>query len=375
MALARHGGDIFGAARRLGVPVSGIMDFSASINPLGLSPRVSRRLKEELGLVCHYPDLRQADLRSLVASREKIDPNNILFGNGATQLLYLIPRHLKPRKALLAPPTFSEYASALRCSGCRIRECRLDPERCFRVEPDRLLRTLGAERPDVLILGNPNNPTGAVIPPESLAEIIKVCVRQRVHLVVDESFIEFTSQPSLAGLASRQRYLIVLRSLTKFFGLPGLRIGYLVAHPSVVEKLSYELEPWSVNTLGAIAATESMRDCAFRKKSLALIARERQYLSEGLVKLGWLHPYPSEVNFLLVRITERGVRGIGLRRELEARRILIRDCTDFRGLGQRYIRIAVRSRKENYALLEALRMIGNTLAGQRETLPCLHARL
>jgi hypothetical protein len=138
--------------------------------------------------------------------------------------------------------------------------------------------------------------------------------------------------------------------------------------------ISYELEPWSVNTLGAIAATESMGDCAFREKALALIARERQYLSEGLVKLGWLHPYPSEANFLLVRIKERGVRGISLRKELEARRILIRDCTDFRGLGQRYVRIAVRSRKENYALLEALRMIGDTLAGQREALPCLHAR-
>jgi threonine-phosphate decarboxylase len=374
MPLARHGGDIFGAARRLGVPVSGIMDFSASINPLGLSPRVSRRLKKELGLVCHYPDPRQAELRSLVASRENIEPNAILFGNGATQLLYLIPRHLKPRKALLAPPTFSEYASAFRYLGCRIRESRLDSERCFRVEPDRLLRTLGAERPDVLILGNPNNPTGASIPSESLAEIIKGCVRRRVHLVVDESFIEFTSRPSLAGLASRQRYLIVLRSLTKFFALPGLRIGYLVAHPTVVEKLSYELEPWSVNTLAAIAATESMRDCAFREKSLALIAGERQYLSKGLVKLGWLHPYPSEANFLLVGIKERGVRGISLRKKLEARRILIRDCTDFRGLGQRYVRIAVRSRKENYALLEALRMIGDTLAGQREALPCLHAR-
>ncbi len=249
--------NIFGAARRLGVPISAIMDFSASINPLGLSPRVRHRLRDELDLVCHYPDRRQADLRSLLASRENIDPDSILFGNGATQFLHLIPRHFKPRRALLAQPTFSEYAAALRCLGCRITEYRLEPERRFRIELSELLRIVGDERPDLLILGNPDNPTGAVIPPETLSEIINVCVRRRIQFLVDESFIDFTSQPSLARLASQQRYLVVLRSFTKFFALPGLRIGYLVAHRSAVEEISQQLEPWSVNTLAVIAATES----------------------------------------------------------------------------------------------------------------------
>ena len=281
MPLARHGGDIFGAAQRLGVPVSAIMDFSASINPLGLAPRARRRLKKELDLVCHYPDQRQADLRSLIASYENIDPESILFGNGATQLLHLIPRHLEPRKVLLAQPAFSEYAAALGCSGCRIGEYRLEPKRLFQIELNEFLRTLKAKAPDMLILANPNNPTGVVIPAETLSAIVDVCLRRRIQFVVDESFIDFTAQPSLARRASEHGHLIVLRSFTKFFAFPGLRLGYLVAHPSLVEEFSRQQEPWSVNTLAVIAAAESLVDSTFREKSLKLIARERRYLAAG----------------------------------------------------------------------------------------------
>lgn len=365
MPLAKHGGDIFGAAQRLGVPLSAIMDFSASINPLGLSPGARHRLKKELGLVCHYPDERKADLRNLVASRENVDPESILFGNGATQLLHLIPHYLKPRKALLAQPAFSEYAAALRRSGCRIREYHLNSRRGFQIDLAEFLRSLRDEAPDLLILANPNNPTGAVIPPETLCAIGDLCLRRRIHFIADESFIDFTSQPSLARRGSQQRYLLVLRSFTKFFALPGLRIGYLVAHPSMVKELSYQQEPWSVNTLAAVAAAESIADSAFREKSCSLIARERAYLSAGISKLGWLAPYPSEANFLLVRIQHQAIRANHLLRELEAMRILIRDCTDFRGLGQKYIRVAIRSRKENRCLLEALRQAGDLLAERR----------
>lgn len=286
MLPARHGGDIFGAARRLDVPISARLDFSASINPLRLSPRVSRRLKEELRLVCHYPDRRQADLRSLVASRENIDPESMLFGNGATQLLYLIPHHLNPKKALLAQPTFSEYAAALRCSGCKIREHQVEAERRFHFELKGLLGSLAGARPDMLILGNPNNPTGAVIPPEILSEIVTACTRRRIHFVVDESFIDFTSQRSLARLASQGRYLICAALLYKILRASRPQNWDLVAHPSTVETLSRELEPWSVNTLAMIAAAEAIKDSVFREKSLTLIARERYYLIEGLVKLG-----------------------------------------------------------------------------------------
>lgn len=362
MPLTNHGGDIFGAARRLHAPVSAMIDFSASINPLGLSRRARSRLKEELGLVCHYPDPSQNELRRLVASCEDIDPGCSLFGNGATQLLHLVPRYFRPRSVLLVQPSFSEYEAALLALRCRIRHHLLEPSTGFLVDPDKLLKALRDVRPGLLIVANPNNPTGAKVPTEVLLKIVQVCQKQNTWFLVDESFIDFTNQPSLVRLASRQQNLIVLRSFTKFFALPGLRIGYLVAQSSIIKELSSRIEPWSVNTLAVIAAAESMKDASFRKQSLALIARERRYLSEGLENLDWLEPYPSEANFLLVRIKSQAIEACGLCRKLEAMRILIRDCSDFQGLGQKYIRVAIRTRKENRTLLDALRKIGEDLA-------------
>jgi threonine-phosphate decarboxylase len=362
MLLTNHGGDIFGAARRLRVPASALIDSSASINPLGLSRRARRRLEAELDLVRYYPDTSQHELRILVASREDIHPDTILFGNGSTQLLHLIPRYFRPRSVLLAQPSFSEYEAALLGLHCRVRHHLLKPSADFRVDPDKLLMELRDGRPDLLILATPNNPTGVVIPAEILFKIVRLCQKQRTWFLADESFIDFTSRPSLVREASRQQNLIVLRSFTKFFALPGLRIGYLVAHTCVTKELSSRIEPWSVNTLAVIAAAESIKDAAFSKKSLDLIAKERHYLFEGLAGLNWLAPYPSEANFLLVRIKTQAIQASDLRRRLEAMRILIRECTDFRGLGEEYIRVAIRTRKENRSLLGALRAIGEDLA-------------
>ncbi|HTV56045.1 MAG TPA: threonine-phosphate decarboxylase CobD [Terriglobia bacterium] len=374
MHLRAHGGNIFGAARRLHAPVSAIMDFSASINPLGLSRRARRRLEAELDLVRYYPDTSQHGLRTLVASREDINPDTILFGNGATQLLHLIPRYFRPRSVLLAQPSFSEYEAALLGLRCRVRHHLLKPSAGFRVVPDKLLKALRDDRPDLLILANPNNPTGVVIPAEILFKIVRLCHKQGTWFLADESFIDFTSQPSLVRQVSRQQNLVVLRSFTKFFALPGLRIGYLVASSPVIKELSNRIEPWSVNTLAVIAAAESMKDAVFRNRSLALIARERQYVSQGLENLGWLDAYPSEANFLLVRIKSKAINACGLYRRLEAMRILIRKCTDFRGLSEEYIRVAVRTRKENRSLLHALRRVGEELGPVSKKQPCPRAK-
>lgn len=357
MALVSHGGDVFAAARRQGVAVSGILDFSASINPLGLSPKARRRIKRELSLVCHYPDKCQAELRNVVASRERIKPDCLLFGNGATQLIHLISRCLRPKKALVAEPSFAEYRAALRCSGSKIVEFRMRVDRGFRFETDEFLEALEREQPELIILGNPNNPTGSVIPRKSLLRLASFCADRRMHLLIDESFIDFTCEASLLPLAVRQQFLIVVRSFTKFFALPGLRIGYLAAHRTVIERLGAYLEPWSVNALALVAAAESMKDSAYREKTLALIKRGKQYLSDALAKLGWLEPYPSEANFLLLRITAQGLEGSDLRQKLEAENILIRDATGFRGLSSQHVRIAIRRRRENRLLLDALHAI------------------
>jgi threonine-phosphate decarboxylase len=361
MTAPTHGGDIWVAARQRKLPLSRIVDFSANINPLGISPRVRRRIKRELGLACHYPDRGQEELRSLVSSQEGVHPECIVFGNGATQLLHLIPRCFEYRKALIIEPSFSEYRAALKSCGSKICEFRLEAQQNFTLKLGALLRFVTVERPDVIFLANPNNPTGILIPGSTLSLIVTFCTSHRIDLVVDESFIEFTTARSLASAAFRKRHLIVIRSFTKCFALAGLRVGYLVAHPSVVKRLARRMEPWSVNTLALCAAAESMQDTKYLRRSLSLIRKERRYLAQGLALTGWLESFPSQTNFLLVHIRAPGMDGVCLQQKLEAGNVLIRGSDGFRGLTPRYVRIAIRSRKENKALLSRLRDIGHDL--------------
>jgi len=364
MSAGEHGGDIWGAAQRRGVPLSRLIDFSANINPLGPSPRARQRLARDLSLVAHYPDKRQRELRKLLAARDGVAEDCILFGNGATQLIHLIPRVSRYRRALIVEPAFSEYRRALSNSGIEIREFLLKPRDDFYLDLDLLLRTLRREQPDVVFLASPNNPTGLAIPRRTLLRVAAFCEGRGTDLIVDESFIEFATERSLVRPATRGRRLIVVRSLTKSFALAGLRIGYLVAVRSRVKELASHMEPWSVNTLALSAAAASIVDADYIRNACCLIQQEREYLSCGLSQLGWLHVYPTSANFFLVRIRNRYVSVPALQRMLEARNVLIRDASNFRSLGKEYLRLAVRSHKENCRLLAELRAIGKTLPSQ-----------
>jgi threonine-phosphate decarboxylase len=352
-----HGGDVWDAAYRRVVSLRRIVDFSASINPLGLSPKARRRLKRDIDLISHYPDKGQEELRGLVASREGIHPDCILVGSGATQLLHLIPRTLGCRKALIIEPCFSKYRAAVESCGGKVVEFRTEAEKSFKLDLKVLLHAVQIERPDLIFLGNPNDPTGALTPRRTLSRVIMFCTNHRIGLVVDESFIEFSEQDSRVPLATRQRHLVVVRSFTKYFALAGLRIGYLVGRHSIVKKIALAMEPWSVNSLALAAAAESLNDSGYLCKSLALIRKERHYLSQGLAKLGWLQPFPSDANCLLIHIQSEGVNGFALRQKLDAENIVIRDAGGFRGPSPQYIRIAVRSRKQSRLFLAKLNEI------------------
>ena len=364
MSTGEHGGDIWGAAERQGVPLSRVLDFSANINPLGPSLKARKRLARDVSLVALYPDKRQAELRRLLAARDGIAEDCILFGNGATQLIHLLPRVGRYKRALIVEPTFSEYRRALSNSGSEIREFFLTPKNNFHLDLNLLLRVLGREQPNVLFLASPNNPTGLVSPHRMLLRVSAFCEERDIDLIVDESFIEFTTEPSLMTLATHRRRLLVVRSLTKSFALAGLRIGYLVAGRSRVEELAHRMEPWSVNTLALSAAAASILDTNYIQKARSLIQREREYLSRELPQLGWLHSYPSSANFLLARIRARYTTAPALERMLAARNVLVRDASDFRGLDNQYLRFAVRQRRENRRLLAELEAIGKLLHSQ-----------
>jgi threonine-phosphate decarboxylase len=353
MTSTGHGGDVFDAARRLNVPLSELIDFSASINPLGISSRAIRRLKREVDLARHYPDRAQQELRELIATRHRIDPRCILFGNGATQLLHLIPRCLKPGKALLLAPGFSEYCNALLHERCRIYYYSLKAKNKFQLQVARFLQSIPRSI-EMIVLANPNNPTGQLLGERELNDVVEYCGNRGHYLLVDESFLDFTAQRSLSRLASRSDHLIVVRSLTKFYALAGLRIGYVVASRPLIRNFATRLEPWSVNSLALVAAAESVRDTEYQKRSLDWIQHERSRLLSELQRLAWLEPFPSQTNFLLVEIKHPSITGRQLQRALEKNRILIRDSAGFHGLGPQFIRLAVRNHRENQLLITSL---------------------
>jgi threonine-phosphate decarboxylase len=205
------------------------------------------------------------------------------------------------------------------------------------------------------MLTNPNSPTGALIPQAECEQMVRCCRQARTRLVVDETFVDWVEEASLKRQAEHSPPVIVLRSLTKFFALPGLRVGYLIAQPRLIARLRAQMEPWSVNVIAQDVARTCLQDAEFPQRSRAFMERERLWLAAQLKTIEGLRPFPSNTNFLLVQVTQPGVLAAEVVRRLAEENLLIRDCRNFVGLGRRFFRVAVRTRSENKRLLAALR--------------------
>lgn len=353
-----HGGDVYAASRELGRDVSELIDFSASINPLGPSPKVWRAITGARHLVPHYPDPECWDLRHALASRWRVEPARILMGNGSIELIHALPRALKINHLLLVQPTFSEYAASMvQAGGCVTTVCA-DRDEQYALPIDRLCRLL--ERPtkgsrtfDGILLCNPNSPTGQACGADDVRKLARAAQRRGVWLIVDETFADYCPERSILPLTSAWSRVVVLRSLTKFYGLPGLRVGYAVAAPTVIQQLRSELPPWSVNAMGQVAALAALHDTAHAKKSLQFVLKERVRMAKELAGLAGCALFPAHANFLFMELP-RGWHGGKLTEQLRREGILIRDCSSVPGANRRSIRIAVRSREDNDRLLKAL---------------------
>jgi threonine-phosphate decarboxylase len=349
-----HGGNIYRVAKELGVPARDIIDFSASINPLGISERVKTAVMKALQEAHHYPDPEAERLREELAAFHGIDPEGILCGNGSTELIYLIPRALKPERVLIPAPTFAEYERAVARAQeadhrTLIRFLYLEEERDFRIDPEEFIEAMRKNACDMAFLCNPNNPTGLLMGRDEVLKIAEAASNMECILVVDEAFMDFCPGESVIKAVESNPYLIVLRSMTKFYSLTGLRVGYGVFPLHIIETLKGFKEPWTVNVLAQAAAIEALRDIEYAEKTREFINSERMFLEDCLRQLG-IKPFPSEVNFYLLKLEKAETVVESLRRK----GILVRDCSNFKGLDNSYVRIAVRSRKENTRLIEEL---------------------
>jgi len=338
-----HGGNIYAASREYKIPAEKITDFSANINPLGL--------------YLSYPDPDCAGVKGALSKYLGIPKSNILIGNGSIEIIYLIPRLIIRPRVLIIGPTFSEYEKAVKISEGTAKYVLTKEKSDFKLDPDSILpRLKGA---DIVFICNPNNPTGVLFHKDEIKKIISKASKKTLT-VIDEAFMDFVNTQgkfSFVKEALRIKNMLVIRSFTKFFGMAGLRIGFAVGNKDLITRLGAFQYPWSVNTIAQMAAPIFIKDKVFIQRSAALNERERSYLCLGLKKIRGLKVFEPASNFILCKIENSRLNSAKLAGILGRRGILIRDCGNFHGLSDKFIRVAVKKRTDNIKLLKALKWL------------------
>ena len=345
-----HGGDVLTAQARYGGPV---LDCSANLNPLGMPPQVGETAARAAAQASPYPDPLCRELRAAIAAHDGVTPEQVLCGGGAAELIFRLAFALRPRRALVTAPTFSEYEGALSAAGCAVTRHLLRRERNFDVD-EGILEAIGPDT-ELVFLCTPNNPTGRLIDQELLLAAAEKCRGLGAVLAVDECFLPLScGGPGLAPWLVEYPNLLLLRAFTKSYAMAGLRLGYtLSADTALLERLSLSGPPWSVSTPAQAAGLAALTQCPdWPSQARAFLERERPALAEGLSALG-LDVVPGQANYLLFRAA--GVTD--LKESMLTRGVLIRSCANYHGLGEDWYRVCVGQAEQNERLLAALREV------------------
>lgn len=351
-----HGGNRDWAAQVAGCSPRDLLDFSANVSPLGPPTSAITAIQTHLHQLAEYPNPDYPSLRNAIAHHHDISPEWVLPGNGAAELLTWAGRALAAYTATyLITPAFGDYQRSLAAFDAPVATCPLPLAAAEFGKVDWLASIMAGLCHDPqhcgLLLNTPHNPTGQMIP----LDVLITLLGQFALVVVDEAFMDFlspASQQSLIPVIEQQSNLVVLRSLTKFYSLAGLRLGYAIAHPRRLRHWQTWRDPWSVNTLAARVGEVVLQDHAYQRTSWQWVSTARSQLLAELANIPGIHPFPSQANYLLLRVDRPGSQ---IQRDLlKQHRILVRDCLSFPELGERYLRIAVRTELENHRLCQAL---------------------
>ncbi|WP_160687820.1 threonine-phosphate decarboxylase CobD [Clostridium sp. C2-6-12] len=350
MASLGHGGNAKEISRSNNMDYDKIIDFSANINPLGMPESVKKAIVENLSEAEKYPDITYYELKSAISEFEDVTSNNIILGNGAAEVLFNVVRGINPRKSLVLAPTFSEYEEAVKAINGDIIYYYLNEESQFHIKEDIL--NYIKEDLNLLFICNPNNPTGVITKRELLIKVLKKAEEYNVFVVIDESFLDFINEDlSMIMYISEFQNLIVIKSLTKFFALPGIRIGYGISGNIQLMKKVESISPaWNINIFAEIATKAGLKDENYIRNSIKYISDEKDYLYRELSKINELRVYEPSVNFILLKTLTK----INLKEELLKYDILIRSCSNYNGFTNNYYRVAVRSHEENSILIKSL---------------------
>lgn len=353
-----HGSDREAIEQIYGIRKEDLVAFGANVNPLGLPPGLKETLAKNLDVIGSYPDREYKKLRLAIADYCGADADCILPGNGATELISLFLGSRRPKNAVLIEPTYSEYEREIVQNGGRCHHFVLSADTAFHFDLGALKDFLIRSQADLLILCNPNNPTSSLIKRPEMLEILRFGMRCGVEVIVDETYCEFTENPEAVSsipLTDACPNLTVLRGVSKFFAAPGLRLGYAVT--SNEELTSYILEhrdPWSINSLAELAGQYMFRDEAYIRASRELACRERARVTERLRRLPGLTIFEPYANFVLVRSDTPALSSELLFDEAVRRKMMIRNCSDFPSLDNRYFRFCFMLPEQNDRLLSCI---------------------
>ncbi len=350
-----HGGNVYEIANQLHCSPDDILDFSASINPLGPPPGLWDEFRDGYPLLQHYPDISNRALTEALSAFHGISPDRIVVGNGSTELIYWLARALKLQKAIVAVPTFSEYQRAFEREGVRLHRLCSTEETHFQPTLQALKTGFAEAEPDALLLTHPGSPSGTLLDSEVRQWVAETCAAQGWIGIIDEAFVDFCEEESLKAFLSESTPLVLVRSMTKFYSIPGLRLGYILTNSELARRIRQFIPPWSINTFAQIAGAFCMQQESYRARTMDLISGEREILASGIAEMRLGASLPGVANYLLVRIDERLPGAATLQQDLlRHHQILVRDCANFEGLNERFFRIAVRLPRENQRLLGAL---------------------
>ena len=350
-----HGGNPAALSQLSGIDPDALIDFSASINPLSPPSCISQLLLETPRLLQEYPDPNCTLITERISQSTEIPTDWVRVGNGSTEIIYLLPHLIhKGQEVVILDPCFSEYEKAFTAFGFCTHSITLNADNSFKADSSVLFPKLDAvEKLGAIVLGNPASPTGKLYA-DFLPQIQNYCDARNIILIIDEAFIDFSSATHSAwNLLQRNTNLILIRSLTKFYSIPGLRIGYGVLHPSKIHRIAPYQYPWSVNALAQAVGAEILLDTSFQIKTCEVIARERQFMIQALKSIQGIEVFQSDTNFLLFRIRENGTAQ-GLYQYLLSQSLLIRNCGNFKGLNESFFRISVREHQENVKLVSSI---------------------
>lgn len=350
-----HGGNIYKLQRE---GKKDILDYSSNINPLGVPESLKNAVSENFSVLTRYPDINYTELRESIGKYNNIESENIIAGNGATEVLFLYIKALKPKKVLIAAPTFAEYERAVKNAECEIDFFELKEEDNFILNKDEFIQK--AKNYNLAVICNPNNPTGKFISKEIIFEINENLKKLGTKLFIDECFIEFIlGWKEKTSALFKSENIFILRALTKFFALPGLRLGYGICFDKkIIEKINEIREPWSVNGFADLAGKVILNDIEYIKNTEKWILEERKYFTDSLKEIEEnkkIKIYETETNFILIKLLE--MTSEEFKSRMEEKNILVRNASNFKFLDNSFIRFAIKDREKNKKVIEAVREV------------------